>query len=361
MFVRGVSLANVRSRRELSLDLGAGLTILVGSNGAGKPTVLEGVTLALEGRLLRSGNFRDLIRSGDDLLRIEVALEDDGIATTATVAYSREGERRLTADGAPLEDCSRWREALPIRTFVPDDLRLIKGGPRRRREYLDGLAAGCDPEHRGTLERYDEALAQRNALLRVTRMGGQDAQFVPWETIMAQSGLAVSAARARALATFIGSFQRTHAELTGEAPDTLRLVYRSNVAGLDEPDYRERLGEMRTADRQRTYTHLGPHRDDLRLVRNGLDMRECASQGEQRAALLTLVLAEWEYECGRARKPLLLLDDVMSELDEARRRALVRLLQQGGQVVVTTTDLRYFSPEELSEATIVELSDSGRV
>jgi DNA replication and repair protein RecF len=289
-------------------------------------------------------------------MRVEVGLSDGGVSTTATAAYSRDGERRLTADGAPLEDFSRWRESLPIRTFIPDDLRLIKGSPRRRREYLDGLAAGCEPEYRSVLDRYDEALAQRNALLRVTRMGGQDSQFSPWESIMAQAGLAVSGGRARTLATFIGSFQRTHSDLTGEAPDTLRLVYRSNVAGLDEAAYRERLAEMRDTDRQRTYTHLGPHRDDLRLIRSGLDMRECASQGEQRAALLTLVLAEWEYECGRAQKPLLLLDDVMSELDESRRRALVAMLQRGGQVVVTTTDLRYFSDEELAAATVVELS-----
>ncbi len=89
----------------------------------------------------------------------------------------------------------------------------------------------------------------------------------------------------------------------------------------------QRLAEMRVADRQRTYTHLGPHRDDFRLVRNGLDMRDCASQGEQRAALLTLVLAEWEYQCGTQNKPLLLLDDVMSELDEGRRKALVSVVR----------------------------------
>jgi DNA replication and repair protein RecF len=359
MRVRGVRLTNVRSRRELQVEIGAGLTILVGPNGAGKTTVLEAMTLALEGRLLRAGNVRDLIRSDEGLLRIEVALEEEAVASTAVLAYSREGERRLSADGAPLEDFSRWREALPVRTFVPDDLRLIKGSPRRRREYLDGLAGGCELDYRRNLGQYEEALEQRNVLLRILRGDGYDAQFAPWETILVQAGLAVSGARSRALATFVGSFQHMHAELTAEAPETLRLVYRSNVAGLDEIGYRERLAAMRGADRQRTYTHLGPHRDDLRLLRSGLDMRECASQGEQRAALLTLVLAEWEYECGRPQKPLLLLDDVMSELDEERRRALVAVLQRGGQVVITTTDLRYFTTEELQGAAVVPLDGRG--
>jgi DNA replication and repair protein RecF len=340
----------------LDLVLGAGLTILVGPNGVGKTTVLEAVTLVLEGSSLRAGAIRDLMTREQDHLRVELELEEDGTTTTAAAAYSRDGDRRLTANGAPLEDSSRWRDALPVRTFVPDDLRLIKGSPRRRREYLDTLAARCEPEYRGALSRYEEALAQRNMLLRTTRAGGAADQFIPWETILAHAGLEVCRWRASTLTNFVDSFQRTHAELTGDSPDALRLVYRTNVSGFDEDGYRERLAETRNVDRQRTYTHLGPHRDDLRLIRGGLDVRDYASQGEQRAALLTLILAEWEYQCCRAQKPLLLLDDVMSELDEARRRALVGFVRRGGQVIVTTTDLRYFSPDELEAAAVVELS-----
>ena len=162
----------------------------------------------------------------------------------------------------------------------------------------------------------------------------------------------------------MGVFQQMYADLTGGPPDSIRLVYRSNVSGLDASAYEMRLAEMRAADRQRTFTHLGPHRDDLRLVRRGLDMRDCASQGEQRAALLSLVLAEWEQSGtgeadrgGRAtgERPLLLLDDVMSELDEERRRALVGVIGRGGQTLITTTDLRYFTQEELRAAHVVEL------
>jgi DNA replication and repair protein RecF len=356
VLVRRVRMTNLRSRRELELQLGSGLTVLVGPNGAGKTTVLEAAALVLGGTPMRAGSVRDLITRGQDHLRVELDLEGAGVSVIAAAAYSRDGERRLTADGAPLEDSARWLEALPVRTFVPDDLRLIKGSPRRRREYLDTLATQCEPEYPGTLRRYEEALAQRNMLLRTVRGGSEGPQFVPWESILAQTGLAVSRWRASALASFIASFQRTHAELTGDPPDSLRLVYRTNVADLDEEGYRARLAETRDADRQRTYTHLGPHRDDLRLTRSGLDVRDCASQGEQRAALLTLVLAEWEYLCGTARKPILLLDDVMSELDESRRSALVALVRRGGQTVITATDMRYFSPEELEGATVLELT-----
>ena len=355
VLVRRLVLTNVRSRDELEVCLGPGLTILAGLNGAGKTTVLEAAALTLRGTMLRSGAVRDLIKRGEDHLRIEVDLDVSGVAMTAAAAYSRAGERRLTADGAPLDDPSRWRDVLPVRSFVPDDLRLIKGSPRRRREYLDELAGRCDPEYAPTLRRYDEALGQRNALLR-SRWTSQDgSQFAPWERILARSGLEISAWRATALSQFVDAFQRTHALLTGEAADSVRLVYRTNVADLDEAAYEARLAENRGADQQRTFTHLGPHRDDLRLVRRSLDMRECASQGEQRTAVLALVLAEWAYNTDCSRRALLLLDDVMSELDEERRRALVDIVGAGGQTIITTTDLRYFLPDELVKATVVEL------
>ncbi len=356
MFVREARLCNLRSRRTLEVRLGPGLTILVGPNGAGKTTILEALTLVLVGIPLRATTIRDLITRGQDHLRVELDLEGTGSMMMAAAAYSRGGERRLTADGALLEDSERWRGLLPVRTFIPDDLRLIKGSPKRRREYLDTLASRREPEYTQALDQYEEALTQRNALLRASRVAADSPQFAPWEAILAQAGLQICRGRAATLAAFIEPFQQAHAALTGDAPDTLHLSYRTNIADLDGEAYRDRLAEMRVADRQRTYTHLGPQRDDLRLIRDGLDVRDCASQGEQRAALLTLVLAEWRYQCDNHRSPLLLLDDVMSELDETSRRALVRYVGGSAQVIVTTTDLRYFTDDELCKATVVELA-----
>lgn len=363
MFVRRLSLTNLRCRHELEVELDAGLNILVGPNGAGKTTVLEAAALVLLGTPLRTSNMRDVISRGKDHLRVEIDLSDaeggsdsqTGAAITAAAAYSRDGERRLTADGAVLDDADRWKESLPVRTFAPDDLRLIKGSPRRRREYLDSLAGLSYPQYPGTLRRYGEALSQRNFLLRTSRGNLRDLEFEPWEALLAATGLLVSEWRAASLSTFVGAFQRTHEELTGEPAEDLRLVYRTNVAGLDEAAYRARLAESRGPDQQRTYTHLGPHRDDLRLFRCGLDMRDCASQGEQRTVMLALVLAEWGQLLAGPSRPLLLLDDVMSELDPSRRQRLIAFARRGGQTVITTTDLRYFSPGELESARIIDL------
>jgi DNA replication and repair protein RecF len=364
VLLRRLTLTNLRSRSSLTVDLGPGLNVLVGPNGAGKTTVLEAAVLALDGAQLRAGPLRDLIKYGKDHLRVEAELEEAGTRLTAAAGYSRDGERRLTAGGLPLADYLRWREAIPIRTFVPDDLRLIKGGPHRRRDYLDTLAEVGDPGYASILKQYEEALTQRNALLRHARGSSDDSHFGPWEKILAATGLVVCERRAAVLGGFIAAFQQMHRDLTSEPADAFHLVYRTNAADLDSGSYQTRLAEMRNADRQRTFTHLGPHRDDFRLFRAGLDMRDCASQGEQRAALLSLVLAEWDYLRTTGPPPLLLLDDVMSELDEYRRRALLRIVRRGGQVMVTATDLGYFSPEELDEAAVVELDrgerDDGR-
>ena len=356
VLVRALRLTNLRAHRELEVALQPGLNVLVGLNGAGKTTVLEAANIVLCGSMLRPGTPRDLMTHGQDYLRVEATLEEAGAIVIAAVAMSRDGERKATADGAVLDDFSRWEGRVPVRSFLPDDLRLIKGSPRRRREYLDTLCSRCQPDYRSVLRQYDQALAQRNALLRSARHGDAGDQYSPWDAMLAKTGLAVVSRRSAALASFVRSFQVTYAELTGEPADSVRLVYRTNVGDMDEQAYESRLVASRAADQQRTFTHLGPHRDDLRLVRRELDMRDCASQGEQRAAVLALVLAEWAYLCGSSSQPLLLLDDVMSELDTGRRRALVALLSQGGQTVITTTDPSHFSSEELSEAHVVDLS-----
>ncbi len=242
MFVRRLSLTNLRCRHELEVDLDEGLNILVGPNGAGKTTVLEAAALVLLGAPLRTTNVREVIARDRDHLRVEIDLVETGggpataAAVTAAAAYGRDGERRLTADGAALDDAGRWKELLPVRTFAPDDLRLIKGSPRRRREYLDSLAGRSYPEYPGTLRRYEEALSQRNYLLRVSRGGLRDTEFEPWETLLATTGRLVSGWRAASLSSFVGAFQRTHEELTGERAE-------NSEAGL--PDERRRPGRAR--------------------------------------------------------------------------------------------------------------------
>ena len=342
--------------------------MLVGPNGTGKTTVLEAIYLLFRGGSPRTAQPRELITTTQTVLRVEGDLanvpsevradprpgDGSGGNMVAALGYGVDGERRMTAGGAPVSDALRWDETFPVRMFLPDDLRLVKGSPRRRRLYLDGLTCTMWPPYRRTLSRYEEALQQRNALLRA---GVTGAEHGPWEALLAREGLTVVLARARALQAVTAMYAATHRTLATGA-GAVTLSYRTNVADCDEPAYRERLAAQRGADRQRTFTHSGPHRDDVRFLLDGRDLRDYGSQGEQRTAVLALLLAEraWRAQEGGV-VPVLLLDDVMSELDGDRRRALMGLLAGAGQTVLTTTDLHYFTPEELAGLTVVDLGE----
>ena len=277
----------------MEVEFGRGLTVLVGANGAGKTTVLEAIHLLFRGGSPRTAQPRELVTTTETVLRVEgdlttepISAPDEGTVDTrpdsggtrvcgggggnmtAALGYGVDGERRMTAGGAPMGDALRWEETFPVRMFLPDDLRLVKGSPRRRRLYLDGLAATVWPPYRQTLSRYEEALQQRNTLLR---MGVTGPEHAPWEALLAREGLTVVLARARALQAITAVYAATHRTLAGGTGEAA-LSYRTNVADCDEPAYRERLAVHRATDRQRTFTHSGPHRDDVRFLLDGRDL-----------------------------------------------------------------------------------------
>ncbi len=359
MRLERLDLTNVRCHSALVVEPGPAMTVLVGANGAGKTTVLEAAHVVLAGSSPRTKVLRELIRQGEELFRVEASLRpgSNGRVTVA-FGYAATGDRRVSCDGLALADCARIEAMLPVRMFLPDDLQLIKGGPRLRRQYLDRLAGSGDPLFRQVLVEYEEALRQRNHLLHRGIVG---ADHSPWEAILADRGPAVGRGREHTLARFAPVFSRVHAALAGAEAGSASVVYRTNTPGLEPADYRERLACEREGDRQGGFTRSGPHRDDLRILLERRDLRDYGSQGEQRTAVLALLLAEgkWLEEEGR-RPPLLLLDDVMSELDQDRRRAFLTLLAPR-QALITTTDLHYFTGEELADMTIVSLGRCGGV
>ena len=357
--MRRARLQNVRCHETFQIDFGPKVTLVVGGNGAGKSSVLEGIHLGLRGTSPRTASPREMIRRGREFLRVELELdlrngEDESPRVIqASAALDIHGEKRATADGASLADFQRWEEMVPLRSFFPDSLRLIKGSPVRRRRWMDEMISNQLPAYAGAARNYQEALAQRNHLLRQGVVGWEQG---PWETILAREGLVLARARERSLAVFAPLFAATLSRVGAGGVEVATLTYRTNTAGLEEGSYRERLAELREDDRRRGFTHLGPHRDDMRIGIRGIDVRESGSQGEQRTVLLALLLAERESVARSAGVvPLLLLDDVMSELDGSRRRALVSMLLEAGQSVVTATDTHHFTSDELEAMHVVSL------
>jgi DNA replication and repair protein RecF len=341
MLVTRLRLRDFRSYASADVALGERITILHGPNGAGKTNLLEALYFGCTGRSCRTSTEREVVRFDAGAARVEVVGRDRDGEHELSVGFAPGEAKRLKVDGAPVE---RLLDA-PVRplvsVFLPDRLELVKGPPALRRSHLDALVAGLWPTRAGTRRAYSQALAQRNALLARLRAGrGARASMGAWDLELARHGIALREDRARAVARLDERFAAIAGELglLGEA--TLRYRPRSTAATPEQ--LAAELAERFDSDLDRGFTGHGPHRDELLLLRDGRELRIYGSQGEQRLALLALLLAERAaLEEERGAPPLLLLDDVMSELDADRRERLVERIGGAGQSVITTTDLAH--------------------
>ncbi len=340
MIAERLSTRAFRNLADAEIGLGAGLTVIAGPNGAGKTNALEALYFALTGRSCRTRREREMIAFGAPLCRAEASLvpepgEDaDSITMLATVSTTEGRRRRVDGrDADPSDD--RRRPAVSV--FMPDRLALVKGGPAPRRAHVDRLAAALWPARAGLVAGYSKALAQRNALIARIRRGGGASQLEAWDHELAARAVPLVETRALAAAELSGPFAETAEALGLEGG--AELSYRPATAELDEPGIVAELAGRRQADVDRGYTLWGPHRDEIELRWGGRALRRYGSQGQQRLALLALLFAEREaLRASRRTLPLMLLDDVMSELDPGRRGRLVETIAAGGQVLITSTE-----------------------
>ncbi len=346
MRVVSVQLRDFRTYTRAEAMFGEGLTVVHGPNGAGKSNLLEAVYYGCTARSPRTRNERELVRFGAQAARVTVRLADGAHAHELTVGFGTLGEgaqavKRMTADGAPVERLLDVETRPLVSVFLPDRLELLKGPPALRRAHLDQVVAAIWPARADARTRYARVLAQRNALLGRIRSGRvSDASLSTWDRELAARALELRAHRYAAVELLAQPFAERAAQLgcSGEAA----LEYRPRSRAADEERYMAELRERLPGDLERGFTGHGPHRDELAIVRDGRELRVYGSQGEQRLALLALLLAERAVLAQeRRRMPLMLLDDVMSELDAERRELLARELRTGGQSVIATTDLAH--------------------
>lgn len=320
--------------------------LAVGPNGVGKTNLLEAIHVATQGFSPRTRTDAQLVRFGDDGARAAVTGRrgEVGIEIELTI---RPGEgKRARLNGAQLRAAEQLRSSVSTLVFTPDRLGVIKGAPAARRAYFDRVLGRLLPARASLPVEYGGAVAQRNAALRRTGGGYSTAEAVePWTERVATLGAELVASRVEALEILGASFAERAAEL-GLPNAALRYE--------GEPPTTEALTAALTRDLERGTTSLGPHLDDVRISSADRDLRSFGSQGEQRLALLSLLLAEAEAITARSGvPPLLLLDDVLSELDPARRRILAERVRGAGQALITATDAAMLpaDPDQLLEVT----------
>ncbi|MGH2350533.1 MAG: DNA replication/repair protein RecF [Chloroflexota bacterium] len=412
MYCRHLTLTNFRNYVHLDLELSPHLSVLWGDNGQGKSNLLEALYLLATTRSYRTAAERELVnwhvtsepvfaRTAADVVRhpmparLEVILVETpgaaGAAAPARAAESAAGQagqapaasvrRRVRINGQPKQPLELLGH-LNVVLFSPEDVDLIAGPAALRRRYLDITLCQIDHVYLRAAKRYERVLQQRNALLRESRdRPVRSDQFDYWDAQLVELGAALVLARLRAIDLLNEFISGIYPRLASDAGG-LRAEYRSSVPlgdelvplgnGVTGPEngqavalIRERFGAqlaaVRPRERQQAVTLAGPHRDDAGFYAGDVDLRVYGSRGQQRAAALSLKLAEVELmQRYTGERPVLLLDDVMSELDPRRRRFVQGVLQEQQQVLVTATELTYFGGDFLDDADVYQV-EAGAV
>ena len=353
--LRGMRLSTLRVRdlrnlASVTLPLGPRATVIWGENGQGKTNLLESLYLLATLKPLRATRLAELVRFGQPLARVEGDFILQGAARLIAVEVEK-GERRAFVDGKPASSLEDYFGGVSVVAFTPDDLALVKEGPEARRRFLDRAVFNRFPAYLAESRSYARALRSRNRLLRER---SPQAVVAAFDGPLSSSGARLWVRRRALLAELAPRASRAFSEISlaegASGPSALRLGYRAAALGslgaASEPELTLALAEALTArlarDSERGFTSVGPHADDLELIHGDRPARAYASQGQQRAIVLALKLGEIDNLTETlGRPPLLLLDDVSSELDPQKNAHLMRTLRErSGQALLTTTDPR---------------------
>ena len=369
MRIEGLELLSFRNYSHLTLALPGALHIFLGGNGQGKTNLLEAIYLIASGRSMRAGREEEMIAWGASEAQVTIeAVSLRGRYELHMVLTPR--GKRAYVNGSWVRRVGELLEYLSAVLFVPDDLNLVKGGPEARRRFLDGQLVQALPAYREAFASFQRILRQRNALLEQIAQGEKSpAGLEVWDASFVEQAARVIHRRARAVETLSQLAAEAHRQVAGSKELTLR--YRPYFAAEDEPApldldvIRRRvagsLEEARPLELRRGTSLVGPQRDDLEMTLDGRSARRFASQGEQRTVVLACKIAELELMASYLGEyPVLLLDDVLSELDPARQAAFVQVAMGRTQTLVTSTEASGL-PAILREQGLTYRVEAGRI
>jgi DNA replication and repair protein RecF len=369
MWIRRLTLTNFRNYRSQELDLPKGPVLLLGDNAQGKSNLLEAVFLLATTRPERAQTDGELVHwdalsDPQPVARVTAEVERaDGPVQLEVAVAARPNEsgpertpasKRLRVNGLPRNRAGVTGQLIAV-LFTTDDMTLISGAPAERRRYLDVTLSQLEPAYLRALQRYNKVITQRNALLKRIQEGEATAEELSfWDDELSREGAVIVAERAKAVEALARLARESHARLSDNA-EQLGIAYQPRLEGWDgaraseaspeeiENALREAFEAGRRRDIGAGLTLSGPHRDDLSFTLNGVAASSFASRGQQRTAALSLRLAEARFMVERRGDvPVVLLDDVLSELDEGRRRAVIESLGEWDQLLVTSADADRF-------------------
>ena len=341
MKVEKVVLENFRNYSSEEITFRDGLNVICGSNAAGKTNLMESIFVAAIGRSPRTKNEKEMIKMGESKAYIHLSLEKKFRGYQINVELDKSEGKTIHIDGARITRLGELIGLMTVVYFSPDELKMIKEAPQERRRFMDLSLSQESKAYYVALSKYNHLLLQRNKLIKTTDYAEFSQTAFIWETQMSDVAADIILKR-RAFIEKIGKIADDyHRRIAGDSED-ITLLYEPCVDGEDKETIKEQLSkkleESHEKDYELGYTSVGVHREDFNITSKGIDLRKFGSQGQQRTAALVIKLAEIDYYYSESgEKPILLLDDVLSELDESRRTALLEATK-GTQTMITCTE-----------------------
>ncbi|MCX7843329.1 MAG: DNA replication/repair protein RecF [Clostridia bacterium] len=366
MEIRNIKLYNFRNYKALDEKFFSGFNIIYGHNGQGKTNILEAVFLCASGRSHRTKKDRELVLIGQNNYYIKINFDRRKANSEIEISYSNEEKRKIKVNGNTIKKIAEMIGILNVVIFSPEDLLVIKEGPSERRRFFDITLSQIKPSYFYNLQQYSKILIQRNNLLKEIQnnISLEDTLEV-WNNQLVKTGSAIMAERKKFIDKLSEYAGKYHARLT-DGNEELTLKYSSSIStdyydiGSIEKAFYKKIVNLEKIEKIKGMTLFGPQRDDYEIYINEKNVKTYGSQGQQRTAVLSVKLAEIDIMKEQSGEyPILLLDDVMSELDVKRREYLMKNLNEI-QTFITCTEKEMF--EEMKELKAVYYNvDNGQI
>lgn len=339
MIIESIELKSYRNYEELHMELNQGTNILYGDNAQGKTNILESVYLCCTSKSHKNTKDRDIIRFGQEESHIKLQIRKGGVPYRIDMHLKKNKPKGIAINGIPIRRASELFGIANVVFFSPEDLNIIKNGPSERRRFIDMELCQLDKLYVHSLVQYNRVLLQRNKLLKELFLRPEYEEMLDvWDMQLVNYGKEVIRLRRRFISQLNDIIGDIHLSLSGHREEMV-ITYDPHT---EEEGFEEALRRSRTQDKKQKTTLTGPHRDDISFMVNGIDIRRFGSQGQQRTAALSLKLSELKLVKLISRDdPVLLLDDVLSELDGGRQNQLLSAIQDI-QTMITCTGLDDF-------------------
>lgn len=339
MIIESIELKNYRNYEELHMELNEGTNILYGDNAQGKTNILEAVYVCCTSKSHKNAKDRDIIRFDQDESHIKMQIRKNDVPYRIDMHLKKNKPKGIAINGMPIRRASELFGIANVVCFSPEDLNIIKNGPSERRRFIDMELCQLNKLYVHSLVQYNKVLVQRNKLLKELAFRPDYEETLDvWDMQLVNYGKEVMGYRRDFVSRLNEMIHGIHARLSGQKED-LKICYEPDT---DSGQFEEALKRSRPQDMKQKTTLCGPHRDDISFFVNGIDIRKFGSQGQQRTAALSLKLSELELVKQLIHdRPILLLDDVLSELDAGRQNHLLNAINDI-QTIITCTGLDDF-------------------